>query len=342
MKRRSFLKNTSIGLLGAGITAGSVSGKQENTSDRSANRTFVTSVENRVACYSDSIQNSVKIIHAPDTHLWLSDDREEPYRQYSDRMAAAYNQTRHFQTGEPTNPEEAFEKIIETAVEEGADLLVLPGDMVSWPSEAAVEWAYEKLENSGLPYIFVAGNHDWHYEGMEGNLNDLRQTWIQKRLSPLYRGENPMMSAYDVKGIRFLAMDNSTYEISDDQLAFFRDQVKSGMPLALLIHIPMYAPGRPVSFGCGHPDWSAETDRNYIIERRPRWAESGHSRSTMDFYKEVFHAPNLIGIFAGHIHRQSVEFINSIPQFVSDANATGAYLDITLNPLADRDKNLLW
>lgn len=345
MKRRAFLKNTSLGLIGAGLASSVAStGDSAASSKREddfSERGFITTEQNRIVFYTDAVTETIRVIHAPDTHLWLNDEREDPFRQYSDRMAAAYNQTRHFQTGDPTHPEEAFEQIIKIAAEADADLIALPGDMVSWPSELAIEWAHEKLESSDVPYLFVAGNHDWHYEGMEGSIDELRSEWIRRRLHPLYQGHNPMMAAYDMKGLRFLAIDNSTYEISDEQLVFFRDQVKSRMPLVLMIHIPMYAPGRPVSYGCGHPDWSAETDRNYIIERRPRWPETGHSRSTMNFYKELFNAPNILGIFAGHIHRQSVEYIHGIPQFVSDANATGAFLDITFHPLSEKDRNLI-
>jgi hypothetical protein len=172
----------------------------------------------------------------------------------------------------------------------------------------------------------VAGNHDWHYEGMPGALDELRSTWIQKRLLPLYQGRNPLMTVREIQGIRLIVLDNSTYEIQPEQLEFFRVQAATGQPLALFVHIPLYAPGRGVGFGCGHPDWGAETDRNYELERRPRWPVAGHTAVTRTFHHEVFATPNLLGIFAGHIHRPSVDIVNGLPQFVTEANATGAYL----------------
>ena len=141
-----------------------------------------------------------------------------------------------------------------------------------------------------------------------------------------------MMAAYEIHGVRFLAIDNSQYEILPEQLTFFREQVNSGMPLVLMVHIPLYAPGRPVGFGCGHPQWGAATDKNHEIERRPSWPESGHTQSTIDFRREVFEADNLLGIFAGHIHRQSLDVLNGVPQFVANANAVGASLDVSLVP----------
>ena len=103
----------------------------------------------------------------------------------------------------------------------------------------------------------------------------------------------------------------------------------------------MYAPGKGIYFGCGNPNWGADTDRNFRLEKRPKWPEAGHTETTFNFHKEVFNAPNLLGIFAGHIHRNSIEIINGKPQSVSDDNASGAYLDISFLPLDEQDKELL-
>ncbi len=326
MDRRSFL--FSAGVASTGVRLGMASGSQTETAEATggsgrAHTTFAVD-GNRVRFYSDAVTQPIRILVAADTHLFTDDQRGVPYRQFSGRMAAAYNETQHFKTGEPTNPAESFVRVLQKGQERNVDLLALVGDIFSFPSEAAIEWVGARLEEAKLPYLYVAGNHDWHYEGMKGSLNELRATWIEKRLKPLYQGKNPLMLAHDVAGIRILAIDNSDYQILPEQLDFFRDQVRSGKPLILMVHIPLFAPGRPVGFGCGHPAWGAKTDRNYELERRPRWPDSGHTQVTLDFHREVFDAPNLLGIFAGHIHRDSVDVINGIPQFVTDDNASGA------------------
>ena len=173
---------------------------------------------------------------------------------------------------------------------------------------------------------------------MKGNLESLRDTWIEKRLMPLYQGNNPLMAVYDIKGIRFLAIDNSTYQIIEEQLVFLSAQIETGLPLVLLVHIPMYAPRKNISFGCGNPTWGAATDLSFELERRPKWPDSGHTQTTYDFYKKVFDAPNLMGIFAGHKHRNSIEIIKGKPQIGSDDNASGGYLDIDFLPLEQHKK----
>jgi hypothetical protein len=140
------------------------------------------------------------------------------------------------------------------------------------------------------------------------------------------------MTVREINGMLLVAIDNSNYEILPEQLSFFQKQLASKLPVLLMIHIPLYAPGRPVSFGCGHPEWGAKADQNYQLERRERWPEKGHTETTLAFHKEVVNAQNLIGVLAGHTHRQSLDVMNGLPQIVTNANATGAYLHVDFIP----------
>ena len=145
----------------------------------------------RIRIFSEDIQQTVKLFVISDTHLWMSDNREDPYRKYSERMASAYHNNRHFQTGEPTTSQESFLRTLDLAKQSGADAIVLMGDIVSYPSEAAIEFVVNRLDSLGIPYYYTFGNHDWHYEGMEGTEIDLRAEWAQRRFQPLFRGYNP-------------------------------------------------------------------------------------------------------------------------------------------------------
>lgn len=321
MKRRNFIQST------VAFTGAALSGNlQAGTSFEKQSRFSLD--QNKVKIYSKSFTSPAKVLMVSDTHLWMDDQRGAPFVQYSGRMAKAYNQTIHFQTGQPTTPNESFEKMIALGKSSNVDLLALPGDLFSFPSEAAIDWVTSQLKESGLPYQYAAGNHDWHYEGMAGSLVDLRKQWTESRLKPLYQGGHPLMTVKEINGIRFVTLDNSIYEILPEQLSFFREQVKTGKPLVLFVHIPLYAPGRPMGFGCGHPQWGWDADRSFTLERRPRWPKSGHTATTMDFHREVFAAENLLGIFAGHTHKQSLDVVNGIPQFVTAANAMGGFLEI--------------
>jgi predicted MPP superfamily phosphohydrolase len=306
--------------------------KDVNKKDVFKNKGTFTLNDNHLRFFNPNITERFTIIMLADTHLFRDDNRGEPFQQFSGRMAKAYNQTKHFKTNEPTNPEESFVNTLVIAQKEKAKLVALIGDIFSFPSEAAIEWVLEKLKSFDLPHLYVAGNHDWHYEGMKGSINVLRDTWIQKRLLPIYKGDNPLMTSREINGVKFIALDNSNYQISSEQLDFFREQISTKKPAILMLHIPLYAPERSVGYGCGHPEWGAKTDKNFELEGRERWPENGHTTITMAFYKEVLAADNLIGILAGHIHKDSVDVLNGIPQIVTLANAQGAYLKVEFIP----------
>ena len=332
MKRRAFISTSA--LTGLGMTMGISASDAEQACPKELRGTFSTT-ENRMFFYTHAQVKRTKVFHITDTHLSLDDERGEPYQEYSKRMACAYKSNSHFQTGEPYSTAESFELTLAVAKKERVDFLALTGDIFSFPSESAVEWARQKLAATGIPYAYVAGNHDWHYEGMEGSSQELRDTWTAKHLTPMYQGNHPLYAAYDFNGIRFVCIDDSTYEILPEQLEFFREQIKSGLPLLLLMHIPIYMPGRTLGYGCGHPKWGEKTDRNYEIERREKWRKEGHTQVTMDFCEEVFNAPNLLTVLAGHTHQQSLDIKNGIPQVVSGHNACGFYAEVKVETVGE-------
>lgn len=287
---------------------------------------------NKIRFTHPSIKKSFSMLMLADTHLFRDDARGVPFMSYSKRMAKAYNQTFHFRTGQTINPEIAFDETLRIANEQENALLALIGDIFSFPSEAAIEWVLEKLQTVSIPYVYTAGNHDWHYEGMEGTAEYLRDTWIQKRLTPLYQGRDPLMQKIEINGINIIALDNSTYEITGAQLSFLNACLGEQKPTLLMLHIPLYAPGRSLGFGCGHPEWGAQNDKNYQLERRLPWRATGHTKITRKFYETVFTSSDILGVLAGHIHDQSIDIINGIPQVVAEANAEGGYLQVYFSP----------
>jgi len=290
-------------------------------------------VRDRAKFFRPGAKEELRILVIADTHLALDDERGLPCKEFSSRMASAFYKTRHVRTGLPTSPPHCFEEALAAAIEAEVDLVILNGDILSFPSEAGVEWVCERLESSGLRWVYTCGNHDWHYEGLPGSMERLRIEWSALRLSRLHQGREPLMASLDIKGLKIVVLDNSTYEIKEEQLEFFLREAASGDPLLLAMHIPLYAPGRGVMFGCGHPEWGAKTDQGFETERRPRWPEAGHTAVTMEFHREVFSTPNLLGVLSGHIHEASVDVVNGIPQIVSGANAGGGVLWVDVGPL---------
>jgi len=255
---------------------------------------------------SSSISKSVRVLHVSDSHVSVSGDDEPTVAPYCGRMHAAYSE--YDRLGN-------FLTVMDTAVKQDVDLIVLSGDQVNYPGKRAVARLVDALEATGKQWVYTAGNHDWHYEGMPGSSADLRERWRQE-LAPFYAGADPHASAVDVRGVRFVMIDNSTYQVDDGQLAFFKEQTDTDLPIVLVVHIPLSVlalrasrEGKPLS---GDPAWGAETDRNWETERRERWPGTGNLASTEAFLACVAATPQLVAVLCGHIHEARVDSVNAM------------------------------
>jgi UDP-2,3-diacylglucosamine pyrophosphatase LpxH len=327
MKRRNFLATTLISGLGLPLYS---FGANNHIQSKPEIRDVFSMDKNLVRIYTNADVKPTRIFQITDTHLAMEDEREVPYKKYSQRMGNAYKINKNFETGENMTYVQSFEQTLLRAKEQKADFLALTGDIFSFPSEASVEWVFQMLKVTAIPFGYIAGNHDWHYEGMSGSSFQLRETWANERLKSMYQGNNYLFASYDVNGIRMVFIDNSTYEIEPEQLEFFKQQTHSGIPMILYTHIPLYMPGRTMGYGCANPLWGEQSDKNFEIERREKWRKDGHTQTTFSFYNEVFDAPNLLAVFAGHTHRPALDVKNNIPQVVSGHNATGYYTEINI------------
>ena len=153
---------------------------------------------------------------------------------------------------------------------------------------------------------------------MEGK-DELRDAWWPA-LEPLHHG-NAAYARYELNGIQFLLVDDSTYQISEEQLTFVQTQLASLIPTVLLTHIPLSLPtlrdptierwNAPILIG--DPDWQ--------IESRDRWGTGENPSSTLEFVRTLAAAENLVALFCGHIHFPHTDAIS--PNAVQYVGAPG-------------------
>lgn len=287
--------------------------------------------EGTIEHHSDAVEKPFSILFLSDTHFTLEDERGKEFYPYTRRMGGSAVEPENY--GTTNGREQALIRSLEKAKKEKVELVILGGDMINFPSKASVEKLKEIMEASGLRWVYTAGNHDWHYEGEPGAASVVRQKWEQESLSPLYQGENPLYSSRIIHGINFVLIDNSAFEISEEQLDFFNKQTDKGLPIVLAMHIPLYLPGHNIDYGCGHPDWNLENDTYYKIEGREPWPEKGHTKTTFDFRDKVWSSTKVIGIFAGHTHEAMLDIHNNIFQCVPNANYANYDVLLHLIPL---------
>lgn len=324
--RRSFIGRTMAGVAATGLTGLSFkpSGKFDWQCVHNTN-TMQTLIS------MSGISKPVKILQIADTHISCDDESDKPYEQYSSRMNNAFRLRDHYKTGLPSTTTDNFKELMELAKTEKVDMIALVGDIVNYPSTSSVNFVKTEISKTGIPYIYTAGNHDWHYEGMPGSADALRKEWCESRLKPLYTSENILQSSNIVGGINMVAIDNSTYQISDEQVAFYKEQMNRPEPLALFAHIPLYLSSMRMC--CGHPEWGEATDRNYEIERRERWDAEGNKASTTEFIRLVKSTSRLAGVFAGHWHQYYSITEGNVKQLLALPGFNGQYRLIEFQPI---------
>ena len=302
-----------------------------------AHHSRVTDTAATVAVYG--LAAPLRVLHLSDSHLSLRSDCPP----HSDRMHRAFA---------AASPCEVFQRQVEAASRNDTELISHTGDFLNFPSAETVAFARGVLERDGkgLTWLFSSGNHDWHFEGLDGSSEALRDEWRRKVLLPLYAGRNPShwVFDHDKSGLRFIGIDNSTYQVTQSQLTFFQAQISnSKRPIVLMVHIPLYLDalmgamydadgvrhfGPGVSL-CGDPDWGWDADHYYEVERRERWSSAGNLPSTSAFLEAVRGCRQLVAVLAGHIHSAQAQRIGAWGmQYVTQASFKGGHRDIHFVP----------
>jgi len=313
MNRKAFLHNISIGTIGSILLPSKSYPLHFNLNRPNGEIADWLMTEQSGDDYytvikCDLIKKDLKIIHISDSHLTVLKNGKSEYPDFAKRMNKAYLNPKHYLTGDIGTRLGHFEEILSKARKEKVDLLLLTGDILNNPSIYGVDYLVEKLKNSGINYLYTAGNHDWHFEGMEGSRDSLRNEWIHNRLLPLYQGNNPLYYSKIINGINFLMIDDSTYQINKEQLSFFREQSARNYPIILCMHIPIYQPEDIEGnlFAIGDPRWGYDYDQeSYITERRERWPKEGNKDETLEFVIDVLACKKIIALFVGHKHSAS-------------------------------------
>lgn len=323
-------------IVGAGLTSRVAGGETPNAKSVAARH---SSTADTATIRTPGLKTRLLVLHIADAHISIPSADEAEHRQYSARMDNAYGQARpHYQTKQPALPAAHFRALMALAKQRKVDLMALTGDIVNNPAQSSVEYVRQALRETGIRSLYIAGNHDWHYEGLPGTDDALRETWTKKRLSPLYAGRDPLCAAARLGGLNFVAIDNSTYQVTVEQLAFYEKQLAIGLPTVLLLHIPIWLPQNAAKHvsDCGDPRWGWDADSNYEIERRERWSKSGNRQSTLDFAARVRQPGALIAVLAGHTHRARTDPLSdSAVQYVTRAACDGAYRLVVFEPEAD-------
>jgi len=293
----------------------------------------------QITIYSSKVKQEVKVALVSDTHLVDCDGREDEYKKYSTRMYESYSNPQHGIVTKDTDIKQYFKNFINMAVEQKAKAMFSLGDLLSYPSEYAIEWVNETVSSVSIPFYPINGNHDWHYEMYPGTPDQIREKWTNERLKTIFpKGVDPMCYSVEIDGVLFVLIDDGTDEIKLKQLEFMRGEIATGKPIVLLMHVPLYAEPRSIGWSVAHPAWRYNTassknyfDKAYFTGEYER-KNPMHTNVTKSFYNEVLSADNVMGCIAGHIHSLNEDNINGLPMVTIACNFKNNSYCLTVAP----------
>ena len=277
----------------------------------------------------EGIEQKVKLMHITDSHFVRCDERDPEARQSTEK----YQEMFQALTPGRTPPFELFSRALERSKALGAECTVLTGDIIHFPSWAGLDAVEEGLEGLGTPFLYTLGNHDWFFPYHEWS-DEVRASFYP-RFHHLTRG-NPACQAVELGGVRLVALDNSNYQVSQAQLDFLQQQLQSGQPCLLFVHIPLCTPAltpavmerweAPIMLGSS-VGWSAAGRKRIRARENDASTLACHQLLTSGAVE------NLAGIFCGHVHlAHAGEFSPGRFQYVTRPCFEGGYRTIEIGP----------
>ena len=281
-------------------------------SERKRIRTTHTRTDDAATIKIEGMADTVRLLHVTDTHLALIDERDAEHLEACGGAHERFGARRLDADGNSVFTETTFDEMMAGVASLGTeiDLLAHTGDLIHFPSQANIERASAGLTGTGLEFMYTSGNHDWVFPGVEQVAGLREESW--SLLDPI-TGGRPSHEARDIGGIRFLAIDNSTYQVNQEQLEFAAEQLAAGLPTVLLTHIPLSV---PTLRGPTIDKWKTP-----LLMADPAGdPERAGSPATVEFARSLSAAANLVAIFCGHVHFEHVDSIS--PNAVQYAGAS--------------------
>jgi predicted phosphodiesterase len=276
----------------------------------------------------EGLERAITLVQITDSHMVEVDHRD------AETIATGAVLREQFRSHSPggQDPRLNLRQAIARANELAADYVVLTGDIVHYPSAANLEALEAELNALTAPYLYVPGNHDWQFPHLP--VTEATRAEYVPRFNP-FTGGNPAFQAREVGGVHLLAIDNSTYQASDAQLAFLQEHVTGDQPCLLFMHIPLDTPSLAPSVLSRWDTPIMMAAQGWTPEKQAEWGVRDSGPSTLACHRLLVGggAPSLAAIFCGHVHfAHAGAFGDGQVQYVTRPGFEAGYRVIRLIP----------
>ena len=270
----------------------------------------------------EGLRQSVTLMHITDSHLHLADERDPEALEFIKSKKAKRPEVH-----------EHFIEALTRSNESGVDATILTGDITNFPSWAAIDTIANGVARLSAPYLYTLGNHDWHFPFLDWN--DATRDEYYPRFAGLIDGD-PQCQVKEIDGVKLIALDNSNYQVSIDQVRFLKYHLATGAPCLLFIHIPIFVRSLllPVLERWKTPIMMAATE-GWTEEMRAAKPAFLPNETTLEFHRFLINgaSENIAAIFCGHVHFSHTDAYRAGRfQYVTNAGFDGTSRLIRLEP----------
>ena len=277
----------------------------------------------------EGLARDTTLMHITDSHFAEGDERDPEAGEAVEKYQELFQQ--RTPGGVPAT--QVFREALARSNEIEADCTVLTGDIIHFPSLAGLDAIEAGVKSLDAPYLYTLGNHDWFFPYLEWN-DEIRQAYYPRfhRLT----GGDPACQVEEINGLLLVALDNSNYQVSQVQVDFLQEQLQTGLPCLLFMHIPLCTPAlMPAVMEFWEAPIVMAAQEGWTEESRARWKVRKNDESTQACYELLNSeaAQNLAGIFSGHVHFPHGSAMGEgCFQYVTRPGFEGGYRVIRLKP----------
>ena len=244
------------------------------------------------------------VMHVSDTHVARADNRDDERK-----IKLAAGRSRSMSYGEYY-----LEEAIRYAREKGM-YMMHTGDMYDFVSEANLDSVAKHMLLAD--WFVCAGNHEYSKYVGEAKEDEAYKDSSRPAVQSAYPNDLTFASRV-INGVNFVAVDDVYYNFTENQKVLMEKEMAKGLPVILLIHVPIYTPefckseleatGGNCAYLTGAPLEITEKfdpGKTYPAgeEWRYRKVQQKADKPTLDFIAWLKEQKLLKGILAGHMHR---------------------------------------
>ena len=281
-----------------------------------------------------NVEAPFEALFLSDSHLPLCDCRD------GDRKAALAAGRNAEMNNAPRYLEEAL-----GFAESRSALLLHAGDLIDFTSAANFD-AAKRCFSRGKWILACVGNHEFSQFVGEAEENATYRAQSAAAVQAVWPNDIDFASKV-VNGVNFVALDNSYYRFSEFHLVRMKAEVEKGLPIVMLCHVPLHAPGHYANqmrrtggicaYECGVPDglvdsWRKEREWPENERWRDRRVQQRSDKATNKFIEYLRAQPLLKAVLTGHTHAFWEErFSSTAVQFTCPALFNGEALSISFD-----------